>query len=78
MVNQSWWACLGMRRNQCPQACFQLMCGISTASRRTYVHRECPYIKVDVKFAAASPMQELPTDKIVEISRPYLEWSVAD
>ena len=52
--------------------------GISTASQRIYVHRECPYIKVDVKFAAASPMQELPTDKIVEISRPYLDGSVTD
>jgi len=51
--------------------------GLSTAAQRTYVYQECPYIKVDVKFDA--PMhQELPTDKIVEISRPYLEWSIMD
>ena len=52
--------------------------GVSTTSRRTYVYQQCPYIKVDVKFAAASPNNELPTDKIVEISQPYLAWSVAD
>lgn len=52
--------------------------GLSTASQRTYVYRQCPCIKVDVKFAASSPEEELPTDKIVQISRPYLAWSVAD
>ena len=32
---------------------------------------------VDVKFAASSRTEELPADKIVQISRPYLEWSIA-
>lgn len=52
--------------------------GLSTTSQRTYVYRQCPYIKVDVKFAASSRDQELSTDKIVAISRPYLAWSVMD
>jgi hypothetical protein len=52
--------------------------GLSTTSQRTYVYRRCPYIKVDVKFAPSSREKELPTDKIVEISRPYLAWSVMD
>jgi len=52
--------------------------GLSTTSQRTYVYRQCPYIKVDVKFAASSRDEELPTDKIVEVSRPYLSWSVMD
>ena len=52
--------------------------GLSIASHRTYVYRQCPYIKVDVKFTAPSLGEELPTDKIVEVSRPYLEWSVMD
>jgi len=52
--------------------------GLSTTLQRTYVYRECPYIKVDVKFAASSSHEELPTDKIVEVSRPYLAWSVMD
>jgi hypothetical protein len=52
--------------------------GLSWSTQRTYVYRQCPYIKVDVKFAASSNAEELPKDKIVEISRPYLAWSVMD
>jgi hypothetical protein len=52
--------------------------GLSTTSQRTYVYRRCLYIKVDVKFAASSRDEELPTDKIIEVSRPYLAWSVMD
>jgi hypothetical protein len=52
--------------------------GLSTTSRRTYVYRRCLYIKVDVKFAASSRDGELPTDKIVAVSRPHLAWSVMD
>lgn len=52
--------------------------GLSTTSRQTYVYRQCPYIKVDVKFATSSRDRELPADKIVELSRPYLAWSVSD
>ena len=52
--------------------------GLSWSSQRTYVYRQCPYIKVDVKFAASRNTEELPKDKIVEISRPYLAWSVMD
>ncbi len=52
--------------------------GLSTTSQRTYVYPECPYIKVDVKFAAFSREEERPTDKIVEISRPYLAASIMD
>ena len=51
--------------------------GLSAPSWRTYIYRQCPYIKVDVKFDASS-REELPTDKIVEISRPYLGWSIMD
>jgi hypothetical protein len=52
--------------------------GLSWSTQRTYVYRQCPYIKVDVKFAASSNTEELPKDKIVEISRPYLAWSSMD
>ena len=48
--------------------------GLSTPSHQTYIYRHCPYIKVDVTFAAGN--EELPTDKIVDISRPYLDWSI--
>jgi hypothetical protein len=52
--------------------------GLSTTSQRTYVYRGCPYIKVDVRFAASSGDKQLPTDKITGVSRPYIEWSVMD
>ena len=52
--------------------------GLSTTSQRTYVYRQCPYIKVDVKFATPILGEELPTDTIIEVSRPYLAWSVMD
>ena len=49
-----------------------------TTSRRTYVYRKCPYIKVDVTLAIANPALDLPTDNVIEISRPYLEWTITD
>jgi hypothetical protein len=49
-----------------------------TTSRRTYVYRKCPYIKVDVTLAIANPAVDLPTDTITTISRPYLQWTVTD
>lgn len=49
-----------------------------TTSQRTYVYRRCPYIKVDVKMAISGPDRDLPTDKIIETSRPYLDWSIMD
>lgn len=52
--------------------------GLSTTSQRAYVYQRCPYIKVDVKFAALSREEERPSDKTIEISRPYLAWSIAD
>ena len=56
--------------------------GLSTAARRTFVHRRCPYIKVDVDFTLSdskqSAVDERPTDTVSKISKPYLEWSIAD
>jgi len=56
--------------------------GIFTATHRTFVHRHCPYIKVDVEFALSEQKQkvieERPTDTILKISKPYLDWGVAD
>jgi hypothetical protein len=56
--------------------------GLSTATQRTYVHRRCPYIKLDVEFslseAGQSATDEQPTDTIKKVSRPYLNWSIND
>ena len=58
--------------------------GISNATQRRYVYKDCPYIKVDVRFRRAKAaddadlLKELPTDRITEISRPFLEWGILD
>ena len=62
--------------------------GLSTALRRTYVYRECQYIKVDVEFEPVGrpardaegrvTLVEANEDVIKKISRPYLEWGVFD
>ena len=56
--------------------------GLSTRYQRTYVFKECPYIKVDVAFvrstneSVVSP--ESPSDVIAKISQPYLQFFIAD
>ncbi len=56
--------------------------GLSTRTQRQYVYRECLYIKVAVEFERVgnveAPFPENGEDKIVKISRPFLEWSVID
>jgi hypothetical protein len=56
--------------------------GIFTARHRAFVHRRCPYIKVDVDFTLSDPAQgaldQRPTETVSKISKPYLEWSISD
>ena len=56
--------------------------GMSNRFQRTYVHKECQHIKVDVRFKAANTerdaLKEEPADIIETISRPYLAWGVMD
>ena len=56
--------------------------GISDRFHRTYVYKQCPYIKVTVEFeAAASPddrLTEMPEDRIATISMPFLQYSIMD
>jgi hypothetical protein len=71
----------GMRRKDLLTV-FTTEGGISTRTQRTYVHIECPYIKVNVHFKAvggeSSGMDEDPDDIIESVSQPYLAWSVID
>ena len=61
---------------------FELDGGLQVSSNSRYVFKKCPYIKVDVEFSkqgmgnGASAF--LPDDKIVNISRLYLEYPVGD
>ncbi len=56
--------------------------GISTRTQRRYVYNKCVFIKVEAKFSPvgdeANKSVELPGDKIVEISKPFLEFSIND
>ena len=57
--------------------------GLSFGKHKTYVYKHCPYIKVDVEFSPADEtgqdaMTENSSDRIVSISRPYLEYAIMD
>lgn len=71
----------GMRRRDVLTV-FTTEGGISTRTQRTYVHTECPYIKVTVHFKAVSGeslgQDEDPDDIIESVSQPYLAWGVMD
>ena len=64
----------GDNRRGVPQRSNQ--CGDCYSTQKS-VHNS-GYIKVDVKFATSNNQNELPTDKVVEISHPYLYWSIMD
>ena len=75
------WVKAGMTRADLLKV-FDVEGGISTRQQRTYVYRGCPFFKVDVKFQAVGVLEEDATesaaDEIVEISKPYLDYRVAD
>jgi hypothetical protein len=56
--------------------------GISNRRQQVYVYKQCPYIKVDVEFTPvgdeADELSKAPADKIIRISRPYLQYTIAD
>ena len=62
--------------------------GLSTGLRRTYVSRDCPYLKVDVDFQAVGrpsrdeegrvTLVEGDDDVIVGFSCPYMQLSIMD
>jgi hypothetical protein len=56
--------------------------GLSTRTERRYAYRDCPCIKVNVKFEPVGSLDDKSTnasaDKIRTISQPFLEWPIAD
>jgi hypothetical protein len=56
--------------------------GISTRTNRTYALKGCPEIKVDVEFSGVGPATEPGgesfDDRIVKISKPYLDYGRVD
>ncbi len=71
----------GMRRKDLV-GIFTTEGGLSNRFQRTYVHVDCPYIKVNVRFKAASDeanaLKEDPDDTIESVSQPFLEGSTMD
>lgn len=68
----------GMKREQLLKA-FTTEGGLSNRQHRTYVYKQCPYVKVSVEFIpVGNPddhLTEMPGDEIRTISRPFLEFS---
>ena len=56
--------------------------GISTRTQRTYVYRQCPYIKVTVDFEPttnpSTDFDQRPNDRIIRISQPFIQYSIMD
>ena len=56
--------------------------GLSNRFQQTYVHVDCPYIKVNVRFKAVNDennaLKEDPDDTIESVSPPFLQWSISD
>jgi len=77
----------GMTREQLMKV-FTRQGGFSNGLRRTFVSRDCSYFKVDVEFRAVGrpdrdadgrvTLEEDPRDIVARISRPYLQFAVAD
>jgi hypothetical protein len=72
----------GMRRKDLG-GIFTTEGGLSNHSQRTYVHVDCPYIKITVRFKAADDetnalTEEDPDDIIESVSQPFLQWSTMD
>jgi hypothetical protein len=60
---------------------FEIEGGLRRKASGTFVHRHCPYIKVDVEFtdsARQKAVEERPSDTISRISKPYLARSIFD
>jgi hypothetical protein len=77
----------GMTRDELLRV-FQTEGGLSTGLERTFVSRQCPYFKGDIKFKAVGRGDRDPDgritavedgrDVITSISRPYLQFGVYD
>ena len=67
---------LGITRDKV-EVTFVLDGGMQFGRTSRYSFRKCPSIKVDVEFSG-SRADSSPTDRIVKVSRPYLELPAYD
>jgi hypothetical protein len=67
---------VGMTRRDLLQV-FTTEGGLSSPRSRQYVYKKCPYFKVHVDFElSGNKAVESPDDKIINISKPYIERSI--
>jgi hypothetical protein len=53
--------------------------GLQFRSHGRYAYKHCHYIKIDIEFSDVDDGPDFsPDDKIVKVSRPYLEYPISD
>jgi hypothetical protein len=58
--------------------------GLQSFSRVRYIHFECEYFKIDIEFDVKRDEKDQgramvsPEDKVTKVSRPYIDFPVAD
>jgi len=53
--------------------------GMQFRSNGRYAYKHCHYIKIDIEFSNVDDGPDFsPDDKIVKVSRPYLEYPISD
>ena len=53
--------------------------GLATRRKQRFAYRQCPYIKVDATFEPVGEKDDtLSRDKLESLSKPFLEWPIAD
>ena len=53
--------------------------GMQSRSQARYVYKHCRYIKIEVEFSFVNEgLNQSPDDKIIKVSRPYLEYPFFD
>jgi hypothetical protein len=68
----------GMTRQSLSRS-FERDGGLQFRSHGRYAYKHCHYIKVDIEFSNVDDSPDLsPDDKIVNVSRPYLEYPISD
>lgn len=68
----------GMTRQSLSRS-FEQDGGLQFRSQGRYVYKHCAFIKVDIEFAVVDDGPDFSLDdKIVKVSRPYLEYPSSD
>ncbi|MGZ5262061.1 MAG: hypothetical protein ACXWC0_30985 [Burkholderiales bacterium] len=68
----------GMTRQSLSRS-FEGDVGLQSRSQGRYAYKHCHNIKIDIEFSRVDDGPDFsPDDKIVKVSRPYLEYPISD